>query len=174
MRRVFVAVIMLTGILYFGISEAVQTKLVVRAISKDAKFIGTSMGGALVIVKDSETGRVVTRGLTSGSTGNTQKIMIEPKYRGVRITEDSTAKFETVIDIDEPKLITIEVEAPYVRILNMIKSSTQVWLIPGKDITGDGIIVEIPGFSVDARVPDKIKLVNNRAIIPIGAWIVMI
>jgi hypothetical protein len=154
-------------------AEAVQTDIVIRAKSKDAKFVGTKMGGALVVVKDSETGKVLAKGLTTGGTGNTGKIMIEPKTRFGHIA-DGSAKFDATIDINEPTLITINVEAPYMHKDNMIKSSTQMWLIPGKDIIGEGIIIEVPGFSVDAQAPEDVKLLNNKAVIPIKARIVMI
>jgi hypothetical protein len=173
MRKTFMALILLAGILSFGISEAVQTKLVVRAKSKDAKFIGTKMGGAMVVVRDSETGKVLAEGLTTGGTGDTGKIMMEPKTRFGSIT-DGAAKYEAAIDIDEPTLITIDVAAPYIHKDNMIKSSTQMWLIPGGDITGEGVVIEVPGFSVDARAIEKVKLVDNKAVIPIQARIVMI
>lgn len=173
MKKGIIMGILLSSVLMCGISEAVQTKLVIRAKSKDAKFVGTKMGDAVVVVRDSTTDKILARGLTAGGTGDTQKIMIEPKTRFGRIT-DGTAKFETSIDIDEPTLITIDVEAPFIHKENMIKSSTQMWLIPGKDIDGEGIIIEVPGFSVDARGPEKVKLVNNRAAISIQAYIVMI
>jgi hypothetical protein len=131
------------------------------------------MGGAHVVVRDSETGKVLAEGLTAGGTGDTRKIMIEPKARFDRIA-DGSAKFETKIDINEPKFITIEVDAPYVTKPNMIKSSTQIWLIPGKDIVGEGVVIEVPGFSIDARTPEKVKLVDNKAVIPIHARVVMI
>jgi hypothetical protein len=55
MRRVFIAAMLVSGILSFGISEAVETKLVIRAKSKDDKFVGTKMGGAHVVVYDVQT-----------------------------------------------------------------------------------------------------------------------
>jgi len=172
-KKVFVVLVALTGLLSYGMSEAVQTKLVVRAKSKDAKFVGTKMGGARVVITDTETGKVLANGLTAGGTGSTQKIMIEPKTRFGTIAEGA-AKFETSIDIDEPTLITIDVEGPYMHKENLIKSSTQIWLIPGRDIVGEGVIIEIPGFSVDAAAPGKAKLVNGEAVIPVEARIVMI
>ena len=111
MRKAFLAVILLAVIVSFGVSEAVQTNVIIRAKSKDAKFIGTKMGGAMVVVRDSETGKVLAEGLTAGSTGDTGKIMMEPKAR-FRSIADGAAKFEAVIDIDEPVLITIDVAAP--------------------------------------------------------------
>jgi hypothetical protein len=173
MKRLFVVIMLLAGILSSGISEAVQTKLVIRAQSKDAKFVGTKMGGALVVVRDSDTGKVLAEGLTAGGTGDTGKIMIEPRTRFGTIA-DGAAKFETSIDIDEPKLIAIDVSAPYMHKDNMIKSSTQMWAIPGKHITGEGIIVEVPGFSVTAQSYENVKLAGGKARIPVQARIVMI
>jgi hypothetical protein len=174
MKKALILMIALTWILSPGISEAVQTKLVIRAKAKDAKFIGTSMGGALVTIKNAENGEVLARGLTMGSTGNTKKIMIDPLYRYGSLTDESTAKFETTIDIDEPTLVTIEVEAPYGKKPDTITSSTQIWLIPGKHIDGEGLIIEIPGFSIEVNTLEQVKLVNNKAIIPIQAYIIMI
>lgn len=173
MRRLIFFGMLLAGVLSFGISEAVQTKLVIRAKSKDAKFVGSKMGGALVIIKDSETGKVLAEGLTAGGTGDTEIIMNQPKTRFGEISADA-AKFETSLDISEPRLITIEVAAPYVDRTNLIKSSTQMWLIPGKDITGEGIIIEVPGFYVDATSPENVKLTDKGAAISINANIVMI
>jgi hypothetical protein len=174
MRRLLLFGIILAGVISFGVSEAGQTKLVVRAKSKDAKFVGTSMGGAHVVIKDSETGKVLAEGLTEGGTGNTQLIMVEPKTRFGSITDGSTAKFEAVIDIQEPELVTIDVDAPYGMRPKTVRSSTQIWLIPGKDIVGDGLIVEVPGFFVDANSPSEAVLGNDRAVIPVQARVAMI
>jgi hypothetical protein len=173
MKKVFIAAMLMSGILLYGISEAVPTKLVIRAKSKDAKFVGTTMGGAIVTIKDSETGKVLANGLTEGSTGDTRKIMIEPKTRFGTIS-DGSAKFETSINVYEPTLITIDVDAPFVTKPHMIRSSTQMWLIPGKDITGEGIIIEIPGFSVVASAPETVSMTDRKAVIPFQSQIVMI
>jgi len=159
-----------------GVSEGMQTKVTIRAKSKDAKFIGSTMGGALVVVRDAETGELLSKGLTSGGTGNTQKIMVEPVRRGTPITDDSTAKFEANVDINEPRLVTIEVSAPYGQRQSIAKNSAQVWLIPGKDIAGDGITIEVYGFSVDLLIPqahETIRLADGKAKIPVRANVVM-
>lgn len=160
-----------------GVAEAMQTKIIVRAKSKDAKFIGSSMGGAQVVVKDSGTGEVLSKGLISGGTGNTQKIMIDPVKRSVPIADATAALFETAIDIKEPKLVTIEVSGPLSPRQSMVTSSTQAWLIPGKDMTsGDGIVIEVPGFSVNALAPmpnETLRLTGGKVSVPIAAHIVM-
>ena len=163
----------MSGILLYGVSEAIPTKLVIRAKSKDAKFIGTKVGGAIITIKNSETGKVLAEGVTEGATGNTGKIMMEPKKRFGTISFGA-AKFETSINIYEPTLITIDVDAPLVTKPHMIRSSTQMWLIPGKDITGEGIIIEIPGFSVVASAPETVSMTDRKAVIPFQSKIVMI
>ena len=173
MRKVLIAVIILTGLFCYGISGAVQTKLLVRARSTDAKFVGTAMGGALVTIRD-ETGKVLAEGLTAGGTGDTNKIMAEPRTRFGAITDDKTAGFETSIDIKEPVLVTVEVEAPYGKRPKTVKSSTQLWLVPGRHIVGEGLIIEVHGFYVEANTAGEAKLVNSKAVIPIEANIAMV
>lgn len=151
-------------------ANAGETRLVVRVKSKDAKFIGTSMGGVLIVVKDAVTDEMLARGKTLGSTGNTQRIMREPHRRGVPLSDDNTAKFEAVIDLDAPRLVTIEAHGPLSQRQAMITTSTQVWLIPGKDIVGDGVMLEIPGFAVDVLQPQAhafFKLENGKATVPL-------
>jgi len=112
-----IVMIVLMTFLLAGVSEGTQTKITVRAKARDGKFIGSTMAGALVIIKDSETGEILAKGFTTGGTGNTQKIMLEPVRRGVTVTDDSAAKFETTIDLSEPKFVTIEIFAPYGQIV---------------------------------------------------------
>jgi hypothetical protein len=162
--------------LSFDTSWGQQTKLIVRAKAKDAKFIGESFGGAVITVKNSVTGKVLAKGNTSGGTGDTTKIMQTPLVRGSSISDSNTAKFETSINIEEPTLVTIEAEAPYSIESSKIKVSTQVWLLPGKDIIGDGIILEVPGFSVSIKSPakdSKVKLSGDKISVPIIVSVAM-
>ena len=72
----------LAATLVAGVSGAAETRVMVRARTKDAKFIGTSMGGALVVIRKADTGEVLASGLTSGGTGDTRRIMNDPHVRG--------------------------------------------------------------------------------------------
>ncbi len=134
-------------------ASATETKLIIRAKAKDAKFIGSSLGGAYVIVRNTVNQLILAEGKTEGSTGNTNLIMNVPRERGNAIADDATAKFLAILDIDEPTFISIEVHSPFTNKQAQVKASTQLWLIPGKDILGDGIIVEIPGFIIDILKP---------------------
>lgn len=141
---------------------AQSTKLVVRAKAKDAKFIGSSVGGALILVKNSDTGEILAQGLTEGSTGNTDLIMSTPHGRHQRLTDERTAKFETELELTGPTFVTIEAHAPYTKPGNRVAASTQVWLIPGKDMDGDGVVLEIPGFIIDILNPRTHQFLSIR------------
>jgi hypothetical protein len=73
--------------------SATETKVMVRAKAKDAKFIGSSLGGAHVIVRNKLNQRILAEGKTTGSTGNTDLIMKTPKVRGNSIADDQTGGF---------------------------------------------------------------------------------
>ena len=136
-----------------ALSQALETKVIIRAQAKDAKFIGSSMGGAQVTIRNTDTGELLAEGLITGNTGNTDLIMRTAHERGKLLSDDQTAKFEAIIYLEKPVLSTVEVLAPLGQRQSAIKASTQVWLIPGKHILGDGVVLEIPGFVVDIQDP---------------------
>lgn len=166
-------------VLFIGLglsSWATPTKVVVRAKAKDAKFIGSSVGGAMVIIRDATTQEVLAKGMTSGSTGSTKLIMRTARERYQSMADERTAKFEATIDIAESTFVTVEVIAPFNKKQASIKAQTQVWLIPGKDMSGEGIVVEIPGFIIDVLAPQThgfMSLGANNNQINIKANVVM-
>lgn len=97
--------------------------------------------------------KILAEGKTIGSTGDTDLIMNTPKLRQTSIADDATAKFLATIDIDVPTFIRVEVLSPLNNKQAQAKVSTELWLIPGKDILGDGIILEVPGFIIDILKP---------------------
>lgn len=91
---------------------ATETKLMVRAKAKDAKFVGSSIGGAHVIVRNTQNGEILAEGNTVGGTGNTNLIMKSPHERYMQLSDDKTAGFLAVVDIDEPTFVRVEVLSP--------------------------------------------------------------
>jgi hypothetical protein len=121
---------------------------------KDAKFLGTSMGGASVHIKDAQTGELLATGLTVGGTGDTARIMKTPVRRGVPLSDASAAKFTATIDIDEPHLIEVSAYGPMANPQAANAVSATQWVVPGKHITGgDAWMLELPGFAVDVMAP---------------------
>jgi hypothetical protein len=143
---------------------ATETKLMVRAKAKDAKFVGSSIGGAHIIVRNSINGEILAEGVTSGSTGNTGLIMKTPIERYTQLTDAETAGFLAVLDISEPTYVRIEVISPINRKNAQVHASTELWLIPGKDILGDGVVIEIPGFVIDILTPNTHQYIPLESI----------
>lgn len=152
---------------------AQETTVMVRVHSKDAKFIGSSIGGARIIVKNEATGEILAEGITSGSTGDTEKIMQEPRKRGERLSDENTAGFLASLDISEPVFITVEAIAPVNKKQAAVRSSTQLWVIPGKNINGDGVVLEVPGFVVDILSPQTHERIQQQDEVQITANVVL-
>ncbi|HEY6000835.1 MAG TPA: hypothetical protein VI078_16230 [bacterium] len=153
-----------------------ETRIIVRARTTDAKFIGTSMGGARVTIRRADTGAVLASGLTQGATGDTRRILTEPPPRGQPITDLTTAAFEARLDLEEPTFVTVEVSGPMGHPRSAASSTIQAWLIPGKHVLGDGFVVEIHGFVVAIARPgagETVALADGKARVPLAASVVM-
>ena len=132
---------------------AEPTDIVVRAISRDAKFIGDSMGGVRIILRDAQSGKILAEGVTSGGTGDTKRLTETAKRREALATPEAAA-FRATIDIDQPRLVEMEAFGPLSQPQSAITVTSQQWILPGKHIReGNGWIVEMPGFVVDILDP---------------------
>lgn len=129
---------------------AVPTPVTVRVISQGAKFIGTGMGGVLVELSDASTGASLAKGRIDGGTGDTAKIM-NGSPRGAAIADDKSAKFDAVIDLDQPREVRISVLGPLQPAGAAVAHVSTRWLIPGQPVVGDGWVVELPGLALTAR-----------------------
>lgn len=165
MKRLFVLFLALCCVIpQEADAQNETTKVVVRALAKDAKFIGSSMGGAYVTIREVKTGEILAQGVTEGSTGDTDKLVRQPRQRYSQISTEGAAKFEADIALDEPVFVEVSATAPGAQKQSQVRSSTQLWLIPGKDITGDGIILEVPGFAIDILQPQAHEVTNRNSI----------
>lgn len=133
---------------------AVPTDITVRVRAKDAKFVGDTMGGARVTIRDAETGELLAKGVTTGTTGDTGLIMKIVNPRGKPISDEKAARFTATIDIDEPRLIEVSAYGPLANRQAANRVSATQWVVPGKHITGgDAWMIELPGFVVDVQAP---------------------
>lgn len=158
---------------------AEPTEVVVRVISQDAKFVGSSMGGAQVVLRDSASREVLAEGLTEGGTGDTALIMNSSGRSPVRATEDAAA-FKATLDIDTPTLVDLEVRGPMGHEQSALYVSQQRWVMPGKDvIAGGGWVVELNGLVIDSSftresrdlaITAKVSPMCGCPITPGGLW----
>ncbi|MFP3983894.1 MAG: hypothetical protein ACLFV2_09420 [Desulfurivibrionaceae bacterium] len=149
---------------------AEPTDITVRVKSKGAKFVGTSMGGALVTIKNEQTGELLAKGLTLGSTGDTDLIMRTPQERGAAISDETSAHFTATLDIDRPVYAEITAYGPMAQKQSANRVSATQWIVPGKDITGgDAFFMELPGLVVDVRDPAAHTKLSGKSKIDIKA-----
>ncbi len=143
---VFIALVLAaTG----GSAFAEPTEIVVRVISRDAKFVGTSMGGVSVTLRDAQTGEVIAEGVTQGGTGDTNQIM-QAAGRRAELASADAASFQATLDIDRPRLIEVDAFGPLAQRQAAVRVTSQQWILPGRHVRdGNGWIVELPGFVVD-------------------------
>ncbi len=156
-------------------AEKVLTKIIVRVVSKDAKVIGSGVGGALVRIKNLETGEILVQGKQEGGTGDTDRIMAQPHKRGETIygTPDA-AFFQAEIPLDKPTQVEIYAEAPLAYPQSIQKGSKTLTLIPGKHILGEGVIIELNGLIVNVISPSSKESLKKGKEVVIRAEIRML
>lgn len=130
--------------------SAEPTQIMVRAKAVDSKFIGSSVGGIRAVVEDAETGEILDEGWINGDTGDTAVLIENPLKRGERQTDETTAGYLATVDIDTPRLLRFKLIGPYAYRQSMQEATMTSWVVPGKDIVGDGIVLSMSGFIVDA------------------------
>lgn len=134
--------------------DAVPTQVVVRALSNDAKIIQDPVGGARITIENVETGEVLAEGRQTGDSGSTEKIMRQPHERGATIYDvPGAAKYETTVALEAPTRVRITAEGPLDYPQALQTTSKTVTLIPGEDVTGDGITLTLHGFIVEVLSP---------------------
>ncbi|MGD8868426.1 MAG: hypothetical protein PVI01_12365 [Gemmatimonadales bacterium] len=140
---------------------AVTTRVMVRAVARDAKVIGSGVGGALIRIVDAESGDLLAEGRQEGGTGDTDLIM-GPHARGMTIYDtEGTAGFLAELRLSEPTVVNISTLGP-LGYPQAIRSATkQLLLIPGHDIDGDGVILQLYGFIVEILSPEPLAPVSS-------------
>ena len=134
-------------------AAALPTDVHVRVLSQGAKFVGSSMGGVEVVLRDVHTGETLAGGLVQGSTGDTARIM-GGRPRGEPLSTDGSAVWKGVIDLPVPRLIEVVARGPVAQPQAMVTVTSQRWVLPGRGVTiGDGWLLELPGLVVDAVEP---------------------
>ena len=157
-------------------AQAEPTEIVVRVMSKDAKFVGSMVGGAQIVLQDADSGEVLAQGLTAGGTGSTPKIMTVPHTGRDPLSDADAAKFSVTLDLDRARKVKVSATGPMnPKQAAMTVSSTQ-WVVPGKPINGgDGWVLELRGFAVSLidEVPSSVQLGETARKIPLKAKVTM-
>lgn len=136
-------------------TQTTTTRLMVRAVAKDAKVIGDGVGGAKITVRNAETGEVLAEGVQRGGTGDTQAIMKEPRPRGLTAygSDPEAAGFLAELSLTEPTRVEVTAEGPLEPSHARQTTSKTLLLVPGHHIVGEGVILELNGFRVELLEP---------------------
>ena len=145
-----------------GAQEAVTTRVMVRVLARDAKIIGSGVGGAKVTIVNAVTGEVLAEGLHDGGTGNTQLIMKTPQARGMTVYDtEGTAGFLAELELSEPTIVNIAAVGPLGYPQATRAATKQMLLVPGEDVLGDGVVLELHGFIVEIVSPEPLAPVGG-------------
>jgi len=156
-------------------ADQIPTKIIVRVISKDAKVIGSGVGGALVRIKNLETGEVLAQGKQEGGTGDTDLIMVQPRQRGEAVYgTPSAALFQAEIPLSKPTPVEIYAEAPLGHLQAIQKGTKTLMLIPGKHILGEGVLIELDGLIVSILEPAPAAGLNGGRKVTVKADVRML
>lgn len=149
---------------------ATPTVVTVRAISRDAKVLGDGVGGARITIRDAGTGNVLASGLQTGGTGDTKRIMQQPRARGAMVYEsEGAAAYRATLDLNAPTVVEITAEGPLKYPQAMQRASKTLLLLPGRHIEGDGVLLEIAGFIIDVPATQA----SSNTPVPIRAKVTM-
>lgn len=144
---------------------ATPTTVIVRAVSNDAKLLQDPVGGARIVIRHAKTGDVLAEGVQRGNSGSTAKIMNEPHARGAEIYEaEGAAKFTAEIPLTEPTPVVVTAEGPLDHPDAMQRASASLMLIPGEDMSGDGLILTLHGFIVEMLTPSASADLSGEAV----------
>ena len=158
-----------------GPALAEPTDVEVRTLARGAKFLGGYAAAVRITLTDADTGEVLARGETSGTTGDTGRIMNGgADHGGVRSTHDS-AVFRARLDLHRPRRVTATAYGPLSapHAANTV-SSTQ-WILPGRDlVNGEGWLLEMPGLIVDIAAPTSYAVLRSGTSLPVRSSVTML
>jgi hypothetical protein len=130
------------------------TTVLVRVVAHGSMVLGKDVGGARVTITDVATGQILATGIQQGNTGDQNQIMRTPRLmEEAHYSSRPAAVFTATLDLFTPTLVEIAAEGPLAFPAATQRVSTRVWLIPGHDLTSDGIVLSLYGFIVQIEHP---------------------
>lgn len=133
----------------------VDTEVLVRVVAHGAMVLGDEVGGARVTITDAATGEVLASGLQQGDAGDQNQIMRTPRLMGEPLySSRASASFRATLRLERPTLVEISAQGPLAYPQATRHASKTVLLIPGQDLTNDGIVLHLYGFIVQIEHPN--------------------
>lgn len=157
------------------LSKPLDTRVVTHVVTHDAKLIGTAVGGVRVSIRDVVTGKILADGIQNGGTGDTKRIMQDTRKRGDTIfTAADGARYEASVSIATPTYVDVLAEGPLGYPDQLVRASKRVLLLPGRNIGGDGIVLEMNGYIIDLMGPDTTQALPASSPLQVRARVRML
>ncbi|TKB94740.1 MAG: hypothetical protein E8D40_00265 [Nitrospira sp.] len=162
------------------------TVVLVRVVAHGAMVLGREVGGARVTITEVATGQILATGLQQGGSGDQNQIMRTPHMIEEPVySSRPSAVFTTTLQLHKPTLVEISAEGPLAYPAASQKTSKTLLVIPGQDLTHDGIVLHLYGYLIQIERPtppepliakDDVKLrasvrtLSGSLVRPHGDW----
>lgn len=163
-----------------------RTTVLVRVVAHGAMVLGREVGGARVTITDVASGHILASGIQQGEAGDQNHIMRTPHILEEPIySSRPSAAFTTTLELHKPTLVEIAAEGPLAYPAALQRTSKTLWLIPGEDLTHDGIVLHLYGYLVqierpkpretlmaksDLKLRASIRTLSGSLVRPHGDW----
>lgn len=138
------------------LNDPKPTTILVRVVANGSMVLGKDVGGARVTITDIATKQILATGIQQGEAGDQNQIMRTPRLmEEPRYSSRPAAAFTTTLDLLQPTLVEVTAEGPLAYPASSQRASTTVWLIPGQDMTDDGIVLHLYGYIVQIEHPQS-------------------
>ena len=138
------------------LNDPKPTTILVRVVANGSMVLGKDVGGARVTITDVATKQILATGIQQGEAGDQNQIMRTPRLmEEPRYSSRPAAAFTTTLDLLQPTLVEVTAEGPLAYPASSQRASTTVWLIPGQDMTNDGIVLHLYGYIVQIEQPQS-------------------
>ena len=162
------------------------TTVLVRVVAHGAMVLGREVGGARVTITEVASGRILAAGLQQGEAGDQNQIMRTPHMMEEPIySSRPSASFTATLELQQPTLVEISAEGPLAYPASLQKTGKTLLLIPGQDLTHDGIVLHLSGYVVqierpkpgdpliakgDIKLRASVKTLSGSLVRPHGDW----
>jgi hypothetical protein len=136
------------------LNDPKPTQILVRVVAHGAMVLGREVGGARVTITDLGTKQVLATGIQEGEAGDQNQIMRTPHLMEEPVySARPAAAFTATLALKRPTLVEVAAEGPLAYPNSMRRTAMTVLLIPGQDLSGDGIVLHLNGYIVEIEHP---------------------
>jgi hypothetical protein len=136
------------------LNDPTPTTILVRVVAHGSMVLGKDVGGARVTIIDVATKQILATGIQQGEAGDQNQIMRTPRLMDEpHYSSRPAAAFTATFDLLQPTLVEVTADGPLAYPASSQRASTTVWLVPGQDMTNDGLVLHLYGYIVQIEHP---------------------